>query len=563
MKSFLLKDMLLVSFLEKRARRIEFDPQVTTIRGENKTGKSSLIKSIVRTFGTEVSKLEDKWVNADVKLLVRYEIEGRPFALLRHGDMYAAFDGNKNLLGVFHKVTRELAPFLSKQFGFALKLPDKNKNLGNLPPAFYLLPFYMDQDASWARAWSSFARLDQYPRWKKSVSEYHAGIRGKEFYEAQAKKTEAELGRANLQRKREGLQEVYSNLGKRFDIAQFSVDVTQYEHEVQDLLRACEKLRSREEAFKEQLSALHTQRESLKTQLGIATHARKEARADYDFAQEKDGHTISCPTCGAGYENSFAERFAIAVEEDRCAELVTQLTEEILDVEQKIEKELAGLRAVSSELEEVQRLLGKREGELALGDIIKQAGRKELRDLMVADIGKMEAEENTLAADAAAAKAAMKKIDSKEHRDNVNGFFHQKLMLFLCELGILGVAESSYETVDMVPDATGSELPRALLAYQMAFLHTMQKFSACVFAPIILDSPNQQDQDDDSHERIMKFIRDHRPEKAQLVLGFVDSAGVDFGGKDLHLTDKHRLLREDDFPRLSEEIGAYVDTALR
>ena len=51
MKSLQLENMLLVSHREKKARKIDFDPEVTVIKGENDTGKSSVIKSIQTAFG--------------------------------------------------------------------------------------------------------------------------------------------------------------------------------------------------------------------------------------------------------------------------------------------------------------------------------------------------------------------------------------------------------------------------------------------------------------------------------------------------------------------------------
>jgi predicted ATPase len=83
MKSFIFKEMLLASFLEKKARRIRFDPKMTIIRGGNETGKSSLIKSIFRTFGAEPAKVHSKWIDADVRSVIRFEVDGTLFALLQ------------------------------------------------------------------------------------------------------------------------------------------------------------------------------------------------------------------------------------------------------------------------------------------------------------------------------------------------------------------------------------------------------------------------------------------------------------------------------------------------
>jgi hypothetical protein len=65
--------------------------------------------------------------------------------------------------------------------------------------------------------------------------------------------------------------------------------------------------------------------------------------------------------------------------------------------------------------------------------------------------------------------------------------------------------------------------------------------------PIIIDSPNQQDQDDVNHALMLEFIRDHRPNNTQLLLCLVDDCGMDFGGSVLMLQDKDYVLRQEDY----------------
>lgn len=134
MSNFIFKEMLLASFTERKARRIQFDPKVTIIRGDNETGKSSLIKSLVRTFGAEPAKVHPKWLEADVRSVVKFEVDAIPYAILRHGNSFAVFDGNGTALGQFQSVTRDLAPFLAKLFNFGLRLPDREGAFVALPP---------------------------------------------------------------------------------------------------------------------------------------------------------------------------------------------------------------------------------------------------------------------------------------------------------------------------------------------------------------------------------------------------------------------------------------------
>jgi hypothetical protein len=561
MSNFIFKEMLLASFRERKARRIQFDPKVTIIRGNNETGKSSLIKSLVRTLGAEPAKVHPKWLEANVRSVVRFEVDAIPYAILRHGNSFAVFDGNGTALGQFQSVTRDLAPFLAKLFNFGLRLPDREGAFVALPPAYYLLPFYADQDASWSKARSGFSKLEQFSNWQRSVVEYHAGIRGNSFYEAQGKKLDAETRLNRLRRRRDGLKEVYAGLSKRFSAAQFNIDFSAYKQEVDELLVSCETLQKREEKYKAKVSALWNQSQILKTQLDIALHAREEAKLDFDYANSTGEH-IDCPTCGAHYTNSFAERFSIAIDEDHCAGLALTLKDELSEVQRKLAVEVESSMKVAEELAAIEKLLAKREGEIALGDLIQQEGRRELREVMNDDLGGLLRAEGVESSRIHDAEQQMKSLDSRERRKEVNGFYETKMRLFLNDLDVQSVQDKAIKKVDGTISDTGSELPRALLAQQFAMLHVIKKFGSAAFAPILLDSPNQQDQDDRHLDRILRFIRDRRPASTQLILALVDTPGVDFGGHEVVLDTKHRLLQEEDFAEVGNEVQEFIDAAL-
>lgn len=562
MKSFIFKELLLTSFVERKARKISFDPTVTVVRGNNETGKSSLLKSLFRTFGADPARVHPKWVETEVRSVVRFEIDGVAYSILRYGNSFAAFDAAGKLIGRFQSVTKGLAPFLAELFNFGLRLPSRNGTLTALPPAYYFLPFYMDQDASWASAWAGFANLGQFSNWRRSVIEYHAGIRGNDYYAAQAQKLETETDLNRVRRRQEVHREIYSGLTKRFAPAQFNVDFARYKDDVDELLKQCERLRKREEEFKAQISELQNRRQSLTGQLLIARHARDESRKDFDLATSLGGD-VECPTCGAHYANSFAERFHLATDEGHCNELITELLGALEEIDRRVESEVVESTKIMNELSDIERLLARREGEVALVDLIQQEGRRELGEVMAENIGELDAEANRLAGHTESLVKEMARLDSKDRRKEVNGFYEDRMRLFLSSLDVRTVPDSAIAKVDAQIRGTGSELPRAILALQLAFFHVVARFGSAVLSPLVIDSPNQQDQDSKHLERILDFIRDHRPSKTQLILAVVDAPGVEFGGKEIHLQKKYGLLDEGEFFDVGDEVRALEDAALR
>jgi hypothetical protein len=189
MKHLRISEIALLSNIDRRARRIKFDPKRTILLGLNQTGKSSLVKSIYHALGAEPARIDQRWLNAEVKSLIKFSVDESQYALTRDGNYFSAFDGNGHFIESFTHVTDGLGPFLAKIFDFKLVLSARDQSPQTPPPAFLYLPFYVDQDASWQAPWKGFARLMQYTGWTSAVAEYHTGARDNYYYELLANVT--------------------------------------------------------------------------------------------------------------------------------------------------------------------------------------------------------------------------------------------------------------------------------------------------------------------------------------------------------------------------------------
>jgi hypothetical protein len=185
-KRLIISEILILSEGERKARRETFDPTRTIVFGGNTTGKSSLIKSIYQGFGAEPAKQHPRWKSAEVKTLVKFRVDSTSFQILRDGSYFALFTGDGIFLRSFTRVTTELAPYLASILDFGLILASRDEEPQIPPPAFFFLPFYMDQDASWQNAWTAFDRLYQYYNWKESLVDYHTGIKNNDYYRTSA-----------------------------------------------------------------------------------------------------------------------------------------------------------------------------------------------------------------------------------------------------------------------------------------------------------------------------------------------------------------------------------------
>lgn len=563
MRRLRFQEMLLLSRQEKAARRVALDPSVTTIRGNNDTGKSSLLKSIYATFGATAAVVPASWQSADPISLVRFTVDEVPYAMLRANAFYAVFDGNDRVLLATDSVLTGVGPFLADLLEYKIALTSAQGASVPPPPQHFFLPFYIDQDEGWTANWSSFSLLTQVRDWRRSIVEFHTGLRPNEYYVAKARLAAAQSKLRQARSEVTVLERMVAEV-RQDTVPTFDVDIEAFQAQLRDLLEECNRLKEVEELLSSRLNELYSRRYTLQTQLGVAEASLTEVSQDYQFATEEVPQSeVECPTCGAVYSNSFAERFAIAQDEDRISDLILHLRSELVAVETEIAAASAEHSNKRSDIQRISALLDERQGEVTIGTLIQSEGKKEVNTLLRT---KMDGARERVTRDDAAVsdlKAKLKDFDDPDRRERILGQYRSLMRSYLHELKVFRLREPSYRQIAANITETGSDLPRALLAYYFSILNVIAEHSTSAFCPIVIDSPNQQGQDRESLASMLRFIRDRRPPKSQLILAIEEPLDVDFGGSTVELTTNYRVLRPDEYETVSEIITPLLTKALR
>ena len=562
MRNLRLREMLLVSHREKRAKKIAFHPAVTLIRGPNDTGKSCLIKSIYHAFGATPRNIHTRWKDANVSTLVRFAIDEKNYAILRQGQSYSLFSGTRKLLGTYSSITNELGPRLATLFDFQLQLVDRDNEPKTPPPAYLFLPFYIDQDFGWATTWASFENLGQFHNWRRDVIYYHTGMRPNKWYELKSASRIRERAKNEPVHRERALQDVLERLTKKFSVAQFDIDFESYKREIDRLLKRCEKLRKQEEKYKKEIVELEIERMRLKSQQEIVTHSRTELIADYEFATKMEDDHVECPTCGALYENSFAERFAIACDEDRCLDLLDSIREGLAKADKLLAERRQNMSHTSTELEELNAVLATRQGKVTLRHLIENEGRKEVTETLRLSLKEVQEEIAKIDSELRKIGEELSKFENKKWSQKINNEYGNYMRKYLYLLNVTTLDEKCLKSVDATIRESGSDLPRAILAYVFSVLEVVKSFGSSSFCPIVIDAPHQQEQDKVNHRRILNLIKDYRPQDSQLILGLVDDCNLDFGGEVVEMKEKNFALSKAAYKDAADEIAPYSEAGL-
>ena len=557
MRNLQLKSMLLVSHREKKARKINFHPKVTVIKGINDTGKSSVIKSIPYCFGANPHKRHRKWIDADVITLIKFTLDGVAYSIYRHKNSFSLFDASDNIIGTYSSITNELAPVLAEIFNFNLKLSDRDGNAVTPPPAYLLLPFYIDQDKGWSDTWSSFTNLSQFSHWKPRVTGYHFGVRPDKWYALETQKKKAESDRLEPLRQLASINSIKERALKDLSHIDFDIDVDSFKNEINSLLEQCNQLKIEEQKFKERLTELKTEKIRLTAQIEIVARTHDELSDDYKYAINHDCSTIGCPTCGAEYDNSFTERFEIAQDTETCTDLLVSLRDDLTRIQRSIAEEEAFISTLSNQQESIRELLASKQGSIKLQDLVDIEGKKSmLRHLEVEEKEQKKILSN-IASTIESISECMEKFDTPERRKEIIAEYGETLRKYTNKLGVHSLNDNAFKIITSNLDESGSDLPRAILAYFFATQSAIRKNGNSTLFPIIIDSPNQQEQDPDNLRKMLEFIYKQRAPEQQLIVGMVEDAGVEFEGEMLVFDKKYSVLSEADYLLHATELREY------
>lgn len=558
MKSLRFKKLWLVSEASRAARSIEFNPKVTLLVGKNHTGKSTLVKHIFKTLGCETKGKSDRWDSLAISVL-GFELDGIDYVVYRRANVFALKNESTGTIKVTTKYS-EWSDMLANLFDFRLMLPTHQETLSQATPPFLFLPFYFDQDGSWQKQWNSFDKLTQFSGWSKPLTSYVTGQRPNGYYLAKFDETKAKAEASKVSHELGVVQAALARVKKALPRVSIRMDAGAFKQEIADLLRNSTQLKQEQESLRSKAFELATVKESLSTQIAMAKDALRDLEGDLKYLTEsKVEPTLLCPTCGTTHENGFPIRLELVDDAATLRKIVSELESE----RQKVDESLAGIQGKLNRVKlksvEIEKTLQVKKGALRLQDVVDSQSAEVVRGAFTKDMDylkKQLAKHEELSTDL---KDKVAKFDIPERTKEINAFYGERIELFASELGVQDLREDVKKKPDANITASGSALPRSLLAYQFAVLHTAKEKGDAKIFPLVVDSPNQQGQDAEHLSQMLNFIVKRTPVGQQLILAVEERPqGLTFDGTTIELTTPYGLLDAALYDGISNELQSLV-----
>ncbi|MBN9626029.1 MAG: hypothetical protein ABS43_28670 [Bordetella sp. SCN 67-23] len=544
MHRFRFKNIWLLSHQEHKARHVEFHPRKNLLVGRNHTGKTTLIRSLFETLGaTPQGKLE-QWDENAVSLL-EFSVDEKCYFALHQDGRRALFDASFNLListAKFGEWSRRFCEITDFNLVFSDK---KQAEIVPADPACFFAPFYINQDGSWQAEWNTFGGMKRFNAPFKPILEYFTGVCPPEYYTASAEKSQHAKTLEEHRREYKLLERTIERFSKSAPLAAPKVNADNFVSEIEQLTKEVSDLNARQEGIRSVAVREQELLKSLDHQIHLAEGALAAYDSDAKYLLKEGAAPLICPTCHAEHEKPFLDLLEFVEDARVLRELAARLREDAAEVRKRTQKAFSELSSLNENYLRISRLLDSRKGEMKFKDVVESLGAESAFAAFEEERKQIQAAIDAVVLTVDTLETRMAELRSLKRTKQILTDFREHYAACRIALQLQSVPTKTMQLASR-PSLSGSGGPRSILAYYAAIWRTVQGKSGTYDVPVVIDSPNQQAQDDFNLPAVLSFIARDLPADMQLIVGLETPTDFSFDREET-LTDKYGMLTESDW----------------
>lgn len=513
--SVFIKSLLVFSTDTEKCFFTEFHEKFNIIKGKNTSGKSTLIQSIIYTFGINDGKEKLNEILQN-KLIFRLDLlfNEDEITLIRDNSSFYTFISDKNGIkkikrfdGINADNSNEhvkLKEYISEIFNFNLYLESKG-NLVKSPLEVMWLPSYISQSVGWVYLRESFSNLNYYKDFKTDYIDYHLGIlKGNE---------RVELNRLQLDKaKNEKEIDFLNNMGgNNNEIVVTKLIEEKYISKSYDYLKGyeelCEELVENESKYIElcNLKSLEVERKKILSK--IKSNIKKQ----------KPEHDL-CPVCIQVLPNSLEDLYAYS-------QKVNNTNEELIVINEKINHTQSLINSLSKKIKKITDSISIRynnlfdhihdERDYSFNEWVDNKVNIKFLDTVERKISDKVIKNEMI-------DLKLKKFLSDDEtwsiRTKKENIFYKIFHRNLNELNVKLPNEKRYTRLYSINSFPfqGVELHKTVMAYHFAFNELISETKELTIFPFLLDAIMKEDIDEENRKLIFNFISKYSPKSKQI-----------------------------------------------
>ena len=543
MKRLTIKKLIVISQSESRSLEVPFENGLNIILGGNKTGKSSIIKSIFTTLGCECKSMEADWKKLISSYLLFFNYGEKQFCIVRQGKKFQIFEYSKCAYScvIETEAFHEYSNCLMDIFEINMPCISKDGKQFNVTPPLLFRFQYIDQDDGWSKIADSFSNVGYIKDWKPNTNKYVCGYLDDTYYKLQAQKIEQTLIKDDKKKELNYNQNFVSRISSTLTQVEDMHSVDEVTTNIESLLAKSEELRKIQFSCNAEMTVLENDIYVNQYKLHTVEHNLAEVKKDIEYAMHQDDELV-CPICGTIYANGLDEQLNITSDYAHCEKLIEELKNIISVSTEKLEELKEKHRVVLFEIQTIERQIQNSQEFLSYSSFYKNKGQYEIYESCKKQLDAIQKEVDFYVSKIALIDAEINEQKSKERSQNIR----EDIKSYCYKLAeAINLPKTFIELRDFVQiiNRTGSETPRLVYMYQSAlYLYNLSR--ACSpFNFYVIDTPNQQGQDDDNLESIFKSLELFLSDEGQVIVGTERETGIEQKASNvITLTEKRRCL---------------------
>ncbi len=545
MKRLTIKKLIVISQSESRSLEVPFENGLNIILGGNKTGKSSIIKSIFTTLGCECKSIEADWKKLISSYLLFFNYGEKQFCIVRQGKQFQIFEYADNIYSciIDTEAFQEYSDCLMEILAINMPCISKKGKIFNITPPLLFRFQYIDQDDGWSKIADSFNNVTYIKDWKANTNKYVCGYLDDTYYKLQAEKTEQTL------KKDEKKKELYHNQNfvTRISSALKQIgnikSIDEITKNIENLLAKTEELRKIQFSYNAEMAVLENDLYVSQLKLRTVEHNLEEIEKDIEYAMKQDDELV-CPICGTIYMNKLDNQLNITSDYAHCEKLIEELKNSISVSIAKLQKLKEKNKVISLEIQENERRIQSEQEFLSYSSFYKNQGQLEIYESCKIQLDNTQKEINSYISKIANIDEKIKEQKSAKRLKTIRSDIEN----YCCTLAnAINLPNTFIKLKDFVQiiNRTGSETPRLVYMYQSAlYLYNLDRASS-PFNFYVIDTLNQQGQDAENLESIFKSLELFLSDKGQVIVGTERETGLEEQASNvIQLSEKRRCLND-------------------
>ena len=563
MKRLMIRKLIVISQSESRSLEVPFEKGLNIILGGNKTGKSSIIKSIFTTLGCECKRVEADWKKLVSTYLLFFKYGERQFCIVRQDKKFQIFENINNDFSciietnAFHEYSNCLMDILE------IKMPciSKDGKQFNITPPLLFRFQYIDQDEGWSKIADSFKNVAYIKDWKANTNKYVCGYLDDSYYALQAQKAEHILERDDKKKELNYNQNFVSRITSTLTRIEDIESVEDVTTDIELLLAKAEELRKLQFSYNAEMTVLENDIYINQHKLHIVEHNLIETKKDIEYAMTQEDELI-CPFCGTIYSNGINEQLNITSDYAHCENLIAELKSSISVATKELEELKNKYNDVSVEIQSIEQKVQNTQELLSYSSFYKSKGQFEIYESCKRQLDVLQGDINSCVSKIAITDEKINEKKSKERSKDIREDIERYCRTLADAINVPKTFIKLRDFVQVI-NRTGSETPRLVYMYQSAlYLYNLER-AYSPFNFYVVDTPNQQGQDTENLGSIFKSLELFLSDEGQVIVGTERETGMEEKASNvIKLTGKRRCLNNINYKKHIELLEKLQKTAI-